>query len=47
MYPLRPNSNPIVDGSGIIDSILVDNQAVHDDTEFQQRMPVAAVASQP
>jgi len=43
---LQAQQQPIVDRSGIIDPVLIDDQAVHNDTEFQQRMPVAAVASQ-
>src|SRR5262252_5101137 len=44
---LQTQKHPIVDRSGIVDPILIDDQAVHNDTEFQQRMPIAAVASQP
>jgi hypothetical protein len=46
-YTAWTQKQPIVDRSGIVDPILIDDQAVHNDTEFQQRMPVAAIASQP
>src|SRR5438270_4518297 len=43
----QAKQQPVVDQSRIVDAVLVDDQAVHEGTEFQERVPIAPVACQP
>src|SRR6266404_1970190 len=43
----QAKQQPVVDQSRIVDAVLVDDQAVHEGAEFQERVPIAPVAGQP
>src|SRR5215471_5268704 len=43
----QAEQQPVVDQSRIVDAVLVDDQAVHEGAEFQQRVPISPVAGQP
>src|SRR4051812_34354425 len=42
--PFKTQQQPIVDQARIADTVLVNDQAVHERAEFQERMPVATIA---
>src|SRR5438309_1371075 len=43
----QAKQQPVVDQSRIVDAVFVDDQAVHEGAEFQERVPIAPVACQP
>jgi hypothetical protein len=47
MVPLKPEEQPVVEASGVVDAVLIENQGVGQRTDFEQPVPVREVAGTP